>query len=644
MAQTAIDPQVFVNYRITDTLDVAVHLADDLGRELAVGEVFFDKRSIEGGSKWPDELRTAIESARVVLVLIGKDWLTVQNEHGRRRLDVADDWVRTEIATALTGNSIVIPILVGDAEPIQPAALQNLNDIQALTQIECLKLRTEDWEHDLNTLINTLVSHGFDRVNDNTRSTFRPLFPSNVPSREAAPFVGREIALKAITHQIEVSDERCVVVLKGASGVGKSELAREFARLNQQRYPGGTLFVDTSTSGAPADLVRLGRDLLGLTYPSGTDLDDQCLMTLVSLGKARTLIIYDNVAGPDSIRRWLPPHGVPCDVFLTTTFEDWDARWHTIEVLPLAGPAALQLVAKLSDDKLMTSYGASIVDAAGGLPIQLCPSALALAKADRRGLLAQFSIELSDETHQSFSMPWNRIDDEARLVMLGALTFRTSRIDRNELLEIVESGLGERSRAIAAVDTCLDSYLLQGGPELRVHDLTAAFVQEQVDSFGQGEILTSLARNRFQALHAAAVKVRGDPGDTDAIACLLGFQFAPTVWQRFFDDFPLDGYSISTVGWGLIHSGLFVEARPWYERAVAEKEQGDVHGRIDHESLGISLSQVGDCYSQTGDYAEARPWYERAVAEAEQGDVHGRIDHESLKMSRQRLEDTLSKL
>ena len=35
----------------------------------------------------------------------------------------------------------------------------------------------------------------------------------------------------------------------------------------------------------------------------------------------------------------------------------------------------------------------------------------------------------------------------------------------------------------------------------------------------------------------------------------------------------------------------------WFERAVAAKEQGDIHGRVDHASLGRSLHKVGDCLS-----------------------------------------------
>src|SRR5260370_1170539 len=51
----------------------------------------------------------------------------------------------------------------------------------------------------------------------------------------------------------------------------------------------------------------------------------------------------------------------------------------------------------------------------------------------------------------------------------------------------------------------------------------------------------------------------------------------------------------AAVGSCLSRTGEFAAARPWFERAVAEAEKGDVHGRVDHESLGTSLHEVGDC-------------------------------------------------
>jgi len=73
------------------------------------------------------------------------------------------------------------------------------------------------------------------------------------------------------------------------------------------------------------------------------------------------------------------------------------------------------------------------------------------------------------------------------------------------------------------------------------------------------------------------------------------------------------GVSLHCMGdcyWSL---GQLAEALPWYERAVAAKEKGDVHGRVDSESLGVSLHCMGDCYWSLGQLAEALRWFERAV-------------------------------
>jgi hypothetical protein len=47
---------------------------------------------------------------------------------------------------------------------------------------------------------------------------------------------------------------------------------------------------------------------------------------------------------------------------------------------------------------------------------------------------------------------------------------------------------------------------------------------------------------------------------------------------------------------------------------VAAKAKGDVHGRLDHASLGSSLHQVGYCLSSLGRFEDARAWFERAAA------------------------------
>jgi hypothetical protein len=51
----------------------------------------------------------------VLLAVIGERWSTRTGVNGSRRLDMADDFVRLEIAKALERGVRVIPVLVGGA-------------------------------------------------------------------------------------------------------------------------------------------------------------------------------------------------------------------------------------------------------------------------------------------------------------------------------------------------------------------------------------------------------------------------------------------------------------------------------------------------------------------------------------------------
>jgi hypothetical protein len=119
---------IFVSYRIKDTLLKADRLAVEQRRAFGQDQVFFDRRTIEPGETWDDRIEGAVKGAKVVLVLIGKKWLTLQDEfeYGRRRMDNQTDWVRREVEEALKIDGRVVPMLVDDASPVPPAALVDL--------------------------------------------------------------------------------------------------------------------------------------------------------------------------------------------------------------------------------------------------------------------------------------------------------------------------------------------------------------------------------------------------------------------------------------------------------------------------------------------------------------------------------------
>ena len=130
---------VFICYRRDDTGETAGRIFDRLAAELPEGTVFRDLDSIPLGVDFRVHVEQKLANARVVIVLIGPDWLKIRDEQRKRRLDNAADHVRVEIELALATPGLrVIPILCRRAamprvndlpEPIRDLAFKNGQDV-----------------------------------------------------------------------------------------------------------------------------------------------------------------------------------------------------------------------------------------------------------------------------------------------------------------------------------------------------------------------------------------------------------------------------------------------------------------------------------------------------------------------------------
>lgn len=143
---------VFISYRRNDN-DFAVQaLRDALLRQLGKPAIFLDVYDISLGEDYRKKIVTAIRECSVTLVIIGPSWLDVRDENGRRRLESADDFVRFEIQTALSTDTTVIPVLIGNA--VMPTEQQLPADIADLAKRNAALLRANtDFEHDLEQLL-----------------------------------------------------------------------------------------------------------------------------------------------------------------------------------------------------------------------------------------------------------------------------------------------------------------------------------------------------------------------------------------------------------------------------------------------------------------------------------------------------------
>ena len=193
------------------------------------------------------------------------------------------------------------------------------------------------------------------------------------------------------------------------------------------------------------------------------------------------------------------------------------------------------------------------------------------------------------------------------------------RIPADELRRHLTEGAGwSDGECQRHLDACLDLHLLQGGSELRLHQLFAGFLRLHPAADELREAMRRIVRVQAQRMLAVARALAANPNQPALAAGLLVFPTAPDPWD-------LAAASIAAadgeiLGRALYETGRHDAARPWFERAVAEKEQGDVHGRVDHASLGTSLEAVAYCSRQLGRADEAAIWEARAAEARRAGD------------------------
>ncbi|MEM8614452.1 MAG: SUMF1/EgtB/PvdO family nonheme iron enzyme [Cyanobacteria bacterium P01_H01_bin.105] len=121
---------IFISYRRSDSTAETDRIYDRLVADFGPDRVFQDVDSIPLGIDFAEYLDQAVSQCQVVLVIIGKTWLTVTEPDGTRRLDNPDDFVRIEVESALSRKIPVIPVLIQGASmprrPQLPESLQSL--------------------------------------------------------------------------------------------------------------------------------------------------------------------------------------------------------------------------------------------------------------------------------------------------------------------------------------------------------------------------------------------------------------------------------------------------------------------------------------------------------------------------------------
>lgn len=106
---------VFISYRRKDSNAWAGRIFDRLAQIFPAKSVFIDIDGIEPGLDFVRTLNDHLATCKVMLVVIGPNWLSTTDAQGRRLIDEPLDYVKAEIKAALERNIRVIPVLIDGA-------------------------------------------------------------------------------------------------------------------------------------------------------------------------------------------------------------------------------------------------------------------------------------------------------------------------------------------------------------------------------------------------------------------------------------------------------------------------------------------------------------------------------------------------
>src|SRR6185437_11150904 len=195
----------------------------------------------------------------------------------------------------------------------------------------------------------------------------------NIPARNPG-FTGRDDLLAEVREQLLAGDKAVVQALHGMGGVGKTQLAAEYAH----RFAGTydlAWWINAEQGGLIGEQVAALGLALGCMLPGAGTQTVRAAVLAELRHRGRWLLIFDNAEDPADVAPWLPGGGG--HVLITSRERGWDevsapveidvlARAESVAILQtrvteLSGVDAEKLAAELGDLPLAISQAAGFM-------------------------------------------------------------------------------------------------------------------------------------------------------------------------------------------------------------------------------------------------------------------------------------------
>ncbi|NNJ10577.1 tetratricopeptide repeat protein [Chloroflexales bacterium ZM16-3] len=462
-------------------------------------------------------------------------------------------------------------------------------------------------------------------------------------------FRGRDAEMDALAAVLLGEGNGTAAVLPaiaGTGGIGKTQLASEFAHRHRDQFPGGVFWLSMAEEDAVATQVAAAGGPGRLDLPGWAGLDFEGKIAAVRRAWAeptRRLLVFDNLEDPKLLQNWRPIGG-GARVLLTTRRGVWSATSgvQAIRLPTLVRPESVrlmltprygaQLETVLAEPAVATEADA-ICEEVGDLPLALALAGAYLEQTPSLSL-AGYRARLTETLLQHPSLdaeldeglPTNHAESVAATIALSYQQLDATKpadvlsltllhhtaflapapIPQPLLVRLIDRDPDDESQAIEVdaplrrlVSVGLIELLPAGGAIL--HRLVAAFVRDQV------QVSTTIQHTLATVLFALLVPINKAGYPLASQPYLLHVQHV----AKDSREEPSAASLLNELGYLLQAQGDYAAARPYYERALAIRER--VLG-ADHPDTALSLNNLGYLLHAQRDYAAARPYYERALA------------------------------
>lgn len=472
-------------------------------------------------------------------------------------------------------------------------------------------------------------------------------------------FVGRSDDLRALARALQAGEDAAIVplaVATGWGGVGKTQLAAEFALRYGRYFAGGVYWVNASSPETLRGGIAACGGPAGLGLFSGEEeltLDEQASQVRIAWSSPTPrLVVFDDCEDEALVDAWRPPSGGTC-LLLTSRRTAWrpdmGIRVHQIDVL--ARPKSVDLLRAGRPD-LAPDHRTldAIADELGDLPLALHLASRYLERYRRAeagapaqylealrasGLLAHASMasgEGSPTGHiqnvaRTFAVSYDRLRDDAATDALArvALTFAAwlapgETIERSFLEALVTLDLSKGFASVEqaaieqgalfedAIFRLCELGLIDELPDgdLTIHRLLGRFVRDRdFEQALRGRM------ERWLAYGANALNGDEDPRVIES----WGGHFRYAVDAAAERDSEEAGSLLRQFSRFAFQSNQFGQAVAYGERAVAAIERS--HGAQDR-LLASALNDHGMALKASGAFDKAARQLRRAIEVADE--------------------------